>query len=259
MIKGDINNLVAWLNANNINYWCITAGGTAQSNNKIFESDIENNRDREIARMREVLSLSEHTCVYIAGRQNKNQQTGNYSETWCNKIESTPTINTIGATPQYDEQYIQNKIDNAVRQERLNWLEKELEKREKDLAEEKKAFRQDKEGVFGILVEKAAPVLAQFFPRASVAGIAQSETQAQTIRAVEAPADCLPQDTTQEDLFTEDESEQLYSMVAKFKEFDPDYLSILSKFISLATSGQGLNVMGISLSYDQVKKFILDS
>lgn len=256
MIKGDINNVIAWLDINGIQQWTVYSGNGASGQGKLFESDIEKTRESEIERFRQVMALSDNSRVRIDGKVNPKQQTGKFEEFWANV--SAPVTQTIGSAPAIDADYIDKKIAAAVQENELRWREKELSKRESTLAEAEKEFKRSQEGIIGILVKKAEPFISQFMPHAAVAGV-ESPTPVAPIPAKTMPAesDTMPMSVEEPDVFTEEEADRLFSAMARYKEADPEYLEVLESFVDLVCSGEPFSVFGSKIGYTMVKNVIL--
>lgn len=257
MIKGDINNVIAWLDINGIQQWTVYSGNGASGQGKLFESDIEKTRESEIDRFRQVMALSDNSRVRIDGKVNPKQQTGKFEEFWANV--SAPVAQTIGSAPAMDADYIDKKIAAAVQENELRWREKELSKRESTLAEAEKEFKRNQEGIVGILIEKAAPFISQLMPRAAVAGV-ESPTPVAPIPVKTMPAESdATMEAEEPEVFTEEESDRLFSAMARYKEADPEFIDVLEGLVDFVCSGQPIAIMGgaVKIDYTQVKDIIL--
>ena len=256
MIKGDINNVIAWLDINGIQQWTAYSGAGASGQGKLFESDIERLRDSEIERFRQVMALSDNSRVRIVGKVNPKQQTGIFEEFWANV--SAPVAQTIGSAPAMDADYIDKKIAAAVQENELRWREKELSKRESTLAEAEKEFKRNQEGIVGILIEKAAPFISQLMPRAAVAGV-ESPTPVDPIPVKTMTLDETIEEAREEEaeIFTDEEADRLMAAMARYKEADPEYLEVLESFVNLVCSGEPFSVFGAKIDYTMVKNVIL--
>lgn len=258
MIKGDINNVLQWLDMNGIQQWTIFQGSGANGQGKIFESNIEMSMESEIERFRQVMALSENALVKIVGKVNPKQNTGVFVETWTNSSPAKSHSMSIGSTPMYDADFIDSKIKAAVAEERMLWREKELVKRENSLAEAEKEFKRNQEGIVGILIEKAAPFISQLVPRAAVAGV-ESPTPVAPIPVKTMTVDEAIEEAREEDpeIFTDEEADRLMTAMARFKEADPEYLEVLESFVNLVCSGEPFSVFGAKIDYNMVKNVIL--
>lgn len=258
MIKGDINNVIAWLDINGIQQWTVYSGTGASGQGKLFESDIEKTRESEIDRFRQVMALSDNSRVRIDGKVNPKQNTGKFEEFWANV--SAPVAQTIGSAPAMDADYIDKKIAAAVQENELRWREKELSKRESTLAEAEKEFKRNQEGIVGILIEKAAPFISQLMPRAAVAGV-ESPTPVEPIPVKTMNVHEAIEEISKEEpeIFTDEEADRLMAAMARYKEADPEYLEVLESFVDFVCSGQPIAIMGgaVKIDYQQVKDIIL--
>ncbi len=259
MIKGDVNNVLQWLEMNGIQQWTIFQGNGANGQGKIFESNIEMPIESEIERFRQVMALSENALVKIVGKVNPKQNTGVFVETWTNSSPAQSHSMSIGSTPAYDSDYIDSKIKAAVAEERMLWREKELVKRENNLAEAEKEFKRNQEGIVGILVDKFSPFISSFMPRAAVAGV-ESPTPVEPIPVKTMTVDEAIEEAREEEepeIFTDEEADRLMAAMARFKEADADYLEVLESFVKFVCSGEPLSVFGMKIDYNMVKNVIL--
>lgn len=256
MIKGDINNVIAWLDINGIQQWTVYSGNGASGQGKLFESDIEKTRESEIERFRQVMALSDNSRVRIDCKVNPKQQTGKFEEFWANV--SAPVTQTIGSAPAIDADYIDKKIAAAVQENELRWREKELSKRESTLAEAEKEFKRSQEGIIGILVKKAEPFISQFMPHAAVAGV-ESPTPVAPIPVKTMIVNETIEEAREEEpeIFTDEEADRLMAAMARFKEADSEYLEVLEGLVNFVCSGEPLSVFGAKIDYSMVKNVIL--
>ena len=258
MIKGDINNVLQWLDMNGIQQWTIFQGSGANGQGKIFESNIEMSLESEIERFRQVMALSDNALVKIVGKVNPKQNTGVFVETWTNSSPVQSHSMSIGSTPVYDSDYIDSKIKAAVAEERMLWREKELVKRENNLAEAEKEFKRNQEGIVGILVDKFSPFISSFMPRAAVAGV-PSPTPVTPIPVKTMTVDEAIEEAREEEpeLFTDEEADRLMTAMARFKEADSEYLDVVEGLVDFVCSGQPIAFGMIKIDYQQIKDFIL--
>lgn len=260
MIKGDINNVLQWLDMNGIQQWTIFQGSGANGQGKIFESNIEMSLESEIERFRQVMALSENALVKIVGKVNPKQNTGVFVETWTNSSPAQSHSMSIGSTPAYDADYIDSKIKAAVAEERMLWREKELVKRENNLAEAEKEFKRNQEGIVGILIEKAAPFISRLMPRAAVAGV-ESPTPVAPIPVKTMTVDEAIKEAREEEeepeIFTDEEADRLMAAMTRFKEADSEYLDVVEGLVDFVCSGQPIAFGMIKIDYQQIKDFIL--
>ena len=263
MIKGDINNVINWLDLNGIEQWTVYCGAGKNGQGKIFESNFEMPRDSEIERFKKVMLYSENAVMTVHGKNNPKQQTGIFIETWSN---AAPSAISIGAAPAFDADYIDSKIKAAVAEERLIWREKELAKRESAVAEAEREYKRNSEGVWGVILEKAGPLLAQIMPRAAVAGVPGTPTPVAPIPVREVPSETsefavepTSELSVEEDIFTDEEADRLMTAMARFKAVDPEFVEVVEGLVDFVCSGQPIAVMNgmVNIDYKQVKDIIL--
>lgn len=280
MIKGDVNKLIEWLNLNNIQHWSLALTSATQGNNKVFESNIECPRDAEIERMRQILSLSENSLLYVNGRQNTAKNVGNYNETWQNvsakqsgeSVAGVPKMDAVGAAAlgYISPDECDRRIAAAIEKANYERAKEDLERERKEFREEKREFDKVKDGAIGMLIQKAMPYVGSLFnkqPMHAVAGIsgtveadkieARSPESEEPFEPSEQP-ESVPESTAEPEIFTDEESDKLFSLTEKWKNSDPQYLQVYEKIVSIATSGEPIMVMGtVKMTYDQLKEMIL--
>lgn len=259
MIKPGTDNLIKWLDLNKIDTWDLSTTRDKTQNAMIFKSDPEQPREREQNRMIEQLGLSENAIIYVSGKCGK-ATTGQFSETWENKSGTTASVpaqpvNGI-AGPNMDE--LEKRIQLAVEKTNFEWEKKMFEKQQKEFNQAKKEFDNDRNGIIGILVEKAAPILGTFMNKMipaqpQVAGLND------TIKASPIAAD--GETTEQSDdinVFDDAEADKLFDLCARLKAVDPDYLAIIEKIVAFAESENPVSYMGMKFDYPKIKELFLN-
>lgn len=259
MIKSGTENLINWLDLNALIEWNIATSRDKQQNNFIFKSNPETSRENEISRMRDVLAISDNQLLYVNGK-NKAGNTGNFSDTWQNLSGVTQPGASIGSTqPIMDQDYIETKIAAALERNNLDWKLKQYEQDLKDFKDEKREYESERNGIVGILVEKAAPLLGGFLQKMnpSMAGLDDQNFKAKRIKPIQVVDDL--QEEELEEVFSEEESDELFTLVERWKKVDPEYIQLLEKFVTFAESNDPIKVVGMKFSYQQIKDLLLNS
>lgn len=271
MIKPGIDNLIQWIRINKLQTWHIAStsqGG--QDNTRIFTSDPEQSIESELERMRQVLEISSNQRVYIFGKTKADSKVGNYMESWCNapSSDSNETMGNVhNQTAAHSIGYISReeldeKIHDAVERERFRTERAAFDKEKADFEREQREFNDVKNSAIGLAVEKIAPYAMQLFGirgnNVAVAGTS-APVIAQPIQA--APIEVQQNNADVCDSFTIDEQERITEVLERYKNYDSEYLKVLSKFVDLAVSGNPISVMNgmVKLSYNDIKDFILNA
>ena len=81
-----------------------------------------------------------------------------------------------------------------------------------------------------------------------VAGLDGEDMEAAKIKPVdpdspETPADGGEQESEQENIFTDEESDKLYELMARFKKVEPQYLELIENVVKMAESGDNMYAM----------------
>ncbi len=265
ILKFDKEKITEFLRANNAKRWFISSAAERGANAKIWESDPEIGFEPNIDNMFNVLSTVESGTLYIHGMDANNAK-NNYDA--CFRIYNAPVETKIAGTPASpvapigyvapDEmrRQIDEAVANAVAREQFKAEKERFEIERKEFKEEQKEFQQAREGVIGLLVEKAAPVILPYIQKMSgratapamVAGLDPDDYQAPQTEG----------EQTEGETFTDEEAERLLELCERWKKADEHgFIALLEKIVTFAESGAPFSVMGFSMSYDKIKELLL--
>ena len=147
-------------------------------------------------------------------------------------IQQAPVAGmSIGAT---DVEQLKQQIREQVQTE---FEKREYEKQRKELDEEKREFERDKNSAIGLMVGYLKPVISALGQK-RVAGLdAEEDVRAERVAPI-APKQEQPDEVdVEQSVFTEEESEELYALMAQFKQVEPEYLRLLKAVVKLAETG----------------------
>ena len=137
---------------------------------------------------------------------------------------------TVGGVSESD---IQARIDAAVDKVRNQFERDQIERDRREIDEERKEFRQEKESAIGLIVGYLSPFIKSAAQK-RVAG-----TPIDTKEDIEVSR-IIPTDEHNEeegvDVFTDEESEKLYALMERFKAVEPDYLQLIESVVEMAES-----------------------
>ena len=268
MINGGIDKVIEWLNLNNIDTWAISTSKDRATSNYVFRSREGVPVADEQVRMRETLALSFNSHLYIYGKAGTKGNSANFSEEFSNNvqpqhIQQPMAMNGIAG---YYQQSIETMVANAVERERMNWEHKELDREREEVRQAKKEYEEQQSSVLGLLIKKAAPFVQSIMgvqqPSLAVGSVA-NEITAKPIKARR--AEPIPVEETEEDaevseeVFTDEESDELFTIIERWKNADSNYLQVISRIVKFAESGEPISVAGglVQLNYEQIKEMIL--
>lgn len=152
----------------------------------------------------------------------------------------------IGFTqPVIDEDKIAARIEEKIRAE---YERKEYERLRKQLDEDRRRLEDEKASAMGALAHYFAPIgQALFGQHRMVAGVDANEpVHAQQI--IPEGENAEEQEQEQE-IFTDEESDKLFALMARFKKVEPDYIKLITRVVEMAESGDG--------TYTMAKSFLL--
>lgn len=204
-----------------------------------FPGDIE---EKMALTKRRLLEESNKT-LYGYGRRGKENTGLMYCEVRLVDEFQQPGAQAVGSpsVPPYDEEKMIARIRKEVKMEFENQRYKD---ERKSFEAEKKEFEEEKKSAIGLLVRHLSPVLsAMAGTNKRVAGVdSASPVNAAPIHAVE-------EDDHEDYLFTDEESDKLFALMARFKQVEPRYLELIERVVTMAESGDS--------TYDMAKGFLL--
>jgi len=267
ILKYDRDKITEFLRSNNAQKWFVSSAAERGANAKIWESNPEIGFDPNIQSMFAVLDTIESGTLYIHGCDNTNAK-NNYDA--CFRIyqrEQTPEkitgiqqpisapIGYVG--PEELKRQIDAAVADAVAREQFKAERAAFETERREFKNEKKEFQQARDGVIGLLVEKAAPVVLPYLNKIAPKA---AEVAPAMVAGLD-PDDYAPAADTDEtaEIFSEQEADKLFELCGRWKKADEkDYTALLDKIVKFAESDKEIKVFGISLNYNKVKELLLN-
>lgn len=231
-----------WIRDNQLTWWRFSLektgvqtnadGQTEQkrSNMIVVLSDAyDGDLDNKISLTKKRIMHEQHTLLYGQGKRGKENAGMLYCEVRLDDVEQqhgTQAVASVPSIPVFDE----DKLAERVRREcMLEFENKRYEEEKKAFAKEKEEFEAAKGSAIGLLVQYLSPVVAAMSGR-RVAGVdASAPVQAAPVQALEAELE--------DELFTDEESDKLFDLMARFKAVEPRYLELIEKVVTMAESG----------------------
>ena len=145
----------------------------------------------------------------------------------------------IGMQPQ-DIGAIEERLRKQIKAE---IAQEQYEKERAEFEKERKEFEKDKQSAMGLLVGYLAPYIPVL--NSARQGRLVAGTPADTDKPIHAqPIIAQEQEPEQEqeepsvwDEFTEEEAEEVITLMARFKKVEPDYIKLLTSVVEMAESG----------------------
>lgn len=240
------------LRANDCKYWHIRTKKDA--NSYVFKYDDSRSFDDNIARMQEIMRLYHGSYFILEGKENAASNKGSFCFEFSN--EGAPAVGSMMQMPQptsngLSELDIAARIKNAVDEVKLDFANKDLERRERELAEKEKEFRAEKESTIGIIVDRIGKVLPKMFPQVAVAGMPGEEV------SVPASVAKQPQHNEEAVEFATVESDEqdeataeLEALLERFAAVEPEWLPLLRRMVEMAEAHDA--------TYNMARNFLLN-
>jgi hypothetical protein len=156
-----------------------------------------------------------------------------------------PTQGVGGGT--FDTQTIGQLRDEITRSVRAEIKAEQYEREKAEFEREKKEFEKEKQGAIGTLIHYLAPVAQQLLSRGAMPRVAGMDVEEPVHAApivVDEPQDAPGDDqeitgtqAAEESPFTDEEADELFTLMARFKKVEPEYLTIINKVVTMAESG----------------------
>lgn len=204
--------------------------------------------EEKIALTRRRLLAENNQTLYGYGKRGKENTGLMYCEVRLVDESQQPNAQAVAAPapiPSFDEKALADRIRGEVRleYEKLRYEEqvRDFETRKRQLEERERDFEDKQSTAIGLLVHHLTPVITALTNK-RVAGVdTEAPVEAQPIRAI---------DNEQiEELFTDEESDKLFQLMADFKQVEPRYLELIECVVTMAKNGDA--------TYDMAKGFLL--
>ena len=139
--------------------------------------------------------------------------------------------------PALNEEAIIARVRKEVQAE---YDKKENERRAAELDRREREFAEKENSAMGALIRCFAPVGQAMMAKSgllrNVAGVdAEEQVTAQPIKP--AKAEEAQEDPQEENPFTDEEADEVFDLMVRFKKAEPDYLKLVRKVVEMAESG----------------------
>lgn len=250
-----------WIRDNSLTSWRFFYERTGSQSTEDGEKQIRSNRvailsdafpgelEEKIALTRRRLLAENNQTLYGYGKRGKENTGLMYCEVRLVDELQQPNAQAVSSPapiPSFDEKALADRIRGEVRleYEKLRYEEqvRDFETRKRQLEERERDFEDKQSTAIGLLVHHLSPVIAALTNK-RVAGVdTEAPVAAQPIRAIE-------QDEQKEDVFTNEESDKLFQLMAEFKQVEPRFLELIERVVTMAKNGDA--------TYDMAKGFLL--
>lgn len=250
-----------WIRDNSLTSWRFFYERTGSQSTEDGEKQIRSNRvailsdafpgelEEKIALTRRRLLAENNQTLYGYGKRGKENTGLMYCEVRLVDELQQPNAQAVSSPapiPSFDEKALADRIRGEVRleYEKLRYEEqvRDFETRKRQLEERERDFEDKQSTAIGLLVHHLTPVITALTNK-RVAGVdTEAPVEAQPIRAIE-------QDEQIEELFTDEEIDKLFQLMADFKQVEPRYLELIECVVTMAKNGDA--------TYDMAKGFLL--
>ncbi len=237
-----------WITDNNFAHWIFYKNNpegreNEKANDKIIDSNaFPSDQADKLAMTRKYIELYNGRVYGIGFKTQNTTVGGTICEARINTSEQ-PT-NGIGFAQPQMPAFDENKLRESIRKEmEAEWDKREYKRLREDLDKERKAFEQEKTSAIGLLTNYLAPIgKALLEKRARVAGVdAEEPVHAARIVPTDEQEDTQEEnvETQEEEIFSDQESDKLFTLMRRFKKAEPDYLNLIERVVEMAERGDG--------------------
>lgn len=236
-----------WIEDNNFPRWIFynsdpDGNEDKRPNNKIVDSNNFNASDfGEKLEMTEKYLRRNGGKLYGLGFKAPNATVDGFRcEVRLSSMDEAPaqSVGVIQPAQPIDEDKIAQRIEAKLRAE---YEKKEYERKREELDKERKAFEAEKASAMGAIAHYFAPIGQALLggQRRMVAGVdTQEPVKANVIQPI-----TTDQQTQEEDPFTDEEADELFALMARFKKVEPEYMTIIHKVVEMAEAGDATYTM----------------
>lgn len=231
-----------WIRDNNFAHWVFYRTNPNEStekiNNIIADSNFYTGGDEDkIAMTRKYLLINGCKAYGVGFRTPNTTQGGIVCEVRLEQ-DMTQVQPTAGIGLQKDD--IDSLRASIMQEVRAEYERKEYERKRAELDRERKEFEDQKNSAIGLLTNYLAPVAQALMAGrgARVAGVdTQEPVVTQPIIPIEQQEQQQTEDMAQQEIFTEQEADKLFDLLARFKQAEPDFMQMIEKVVVMAENG----------------------
>lgn len=153
--------------------------------------------------------------------------------------QATSGINGGG----FNQQTIGELRDEITRSVRAQIKAEQYEKDKAKFEADKEEFEKEKQSAVGALIHYFAPIGQQLLQNRMMRSVAGVDTEKPVHAApivVDQPEPEQPNQETEEEPFTDEESAKLLSLMVRFKAVEPRYLELIESVVEMAEKGDGM-------------------
>lgn len=239
------------LRQNDIKYWTIRT--KKDTNSYVFKYDENRSFDDNINRMQDVMRLYQGGYFVLDGKENSSTNRGMFCFEFSNE-GTAPMVNGMqqptviqGGLSELD---IESRIKNATDAVRLEFAQRDIERREKELAAREKEYREEKASTIGIIVDRIGKVLPKMFPQVAVAGMPNEQVAVSASVAKRPQNDEEPIKIATEEIDEQDEATaELEALLTRFAAVEPEWLPLLRRMVEMAEAKDA--------TYNMARNFLL--
>lgn len=230
-----------WIRDNNFAHWVFYRTNPNEStekiNNIIADSNFYTGGDEDkIAMTRKYLIVNGGKAYGVGFRTPNTTQGGIVCEVRLEQDMPQVAQPTAGVGVPYDMESLRESIIKEVKAE---YERKEYERKRSELERERKEFEEQKNSAIGLLTSYLAPV-AQALIAGRGARVAGVDTQEPVVAQPIIPIQEQQQEQenmAQQEIFTEQEADKLFDLMARFKKVEPQYMELIEQVVAMAENG----------------------
>lgn len=227
-----------WILDNGFKRWVLYKNST--KNEKIIDSAsfTVSDMDDKIAMTEKYLRMAGGYAYAAGATTNSKDDLNTVTEIRLESVQAQPAAGVGNPYPALNEDAIAARVRKEVEAE---YNKREYERRAADLEKREKEFAEKENSAMGAIIRCFAPVGQAMMAKSgllrNVAGIdTEEQVTAQPIK----PAEPEEKEPEVENPFTDEEADEVYALMVRFKKAEPDYLPMIRKVVEMAEKGDAM-------------------
>ena len=227
-----------WILDNGFKRWVLYKNST--KNEKIIDSIsfTVSDMDDKIAMTEKYLRMAGGYAYAAGAPTNSKDDLNTVTEIRLESVQQQPAAGVGNPYPTLNEDAIIARVRKEVQAE---YDKKEYERLRADLDRDRKAFEEEKNSAMGAIVRCFAPVGQAMMGKSGLLrNVAGVDTEEPVVAQPIVPAQPEEKEPEVENPFTDEEADEVFALMVRFKKAEPDYLPMIRKVVEMAEKGDAM-------------------
>ena len=227
-----------WIKDNGFKRWVLYKNST--KNEKIIDSAsfTVSDMDDKIAMTEKYLRMAGGYAYAAGATTNSKDDLNTVTEIRLESVQQLPAAGVGNPYPALNEDAIAARVRKEVEAE---YNKREYERRAADLEKREKEFAEKENSAMGAIIRCFAPVGQAMMAKSGLLrNVAGVDTDEPVVAQPIVPAQPEKKEPEAENPFTDEEADEVYELMVRFKKAEPDYLPMIRKVVEMAEKGDAM-------------------